>query len=234
MVLVNKEAHLSALNRLQMSTDFAAARAELVEYLSHDINDRRVLEAIKCIPREKFVSSAYQYAAYEDRPLPIDKGQTISQPLIVAIMSAALELDGSEKVLEVGTGSGYQAAILAKLAWRVVTVERHQVLVDKAKQVLAKLGYTNIEIHLAEKTLGWPQQAPYESIIITAAAPQVSQVLIDQLADGGRLVIPVGSRYEQDLLKAIKQGDKITTHNLGPCRFVPLIGNAAWGKEEDE
>jgi protein-L-isoaspartate(D-aspartate) O-methyltransferase len=214
-----------------LRVDFAAARAELIEYLRHEIKDKRVLNAMGRVPRELFVPSAYQYAAYEDRPLSIDMGQTISQPLIVAMMAEALELRGSEKVLEIGTGSGYQAAILAELARRVVTVERHLELVEKAKQVLEKLGYINIEVHQSSRSLGWQQGAPYEAIIVTAAAPKVPQVLIDQLANGGHLVIPVGPRYEQDLLKITKQGDKVSTQNLGTCRFVPLIGEGAWNEE---
>ncbi len=211
--------------------DFAAARAQLIKYLRHEIRDERVLNAMGRIPRELFVSTAYQQAAYEDRPLSIDLGQTISQPLIVAMMTEALELSGKEKVLEIGTGSGYQAAILAELAQRVVTVERHQLLAEKAKQVLDKLGYTNIEVQVSKRELGWCQGAPYDGIMVTAGAPKVPQVLLDQLAIDGRLVIPVGSRYEQDLLKVVKRGNQIVTHNLGPCRWVPLIGEGAWSEE---
>ena len=211
--------------------DFAAARAALIEHLRYEIKDERVLSAMGRVPRELFVSSAHQQAAYEDRPLPIELGQTISQPLIVAMMTEALELSGRERVLEIGTGSGYQAAILAELAHWVVTVERHHQLAEKAKEVLDKLGYTNIEVHLAERRLGWRQGAPYDAIIVTAGAPKVPQELLDQLAPGGRLVIPVGSRYEQDLLKVIKRDHKFTTQNLGPCRWVPLVGEEAWSEE---
>ena len=212
--------------------DFAAARAALIEHLRYEIKDEKVLSAMGRVPRELFVSSAHQQAAYEDRPLPIDLGQTISQPLIVAMMTEALELSGKERVLEIGTGSGYQAAILAELAHRVVTVERHELLVKKAKEVLDKLGYTNIEVHLAERKLGWCQGAPYDAIIVTAGAPKVPQELLDQLASGGRLVIPVGSRYEQDLIKVVKRNDEIATQSLGPCRWVPLIGEEAWSEEQ--
>jgi len=211
--------------------DFAAARAALIEHLRYEIKNERVLSAMGRVPRELFVSSAHQQAAYEDRPLPIDQGQTISQPLIVAMMTEALELSGKERVLEIGTGSGYQAAILAELAHRVVTVERHELLVKKAKEVLDKLGYTNIEVHLAERKLGWCQGAPYDAIIVTAGAPKVPQELLDQLASGGRLVIPVGSRYEQELIKVVKRNDEIATQSLGPCRWVPLIGEEAWSEE---
>jgi len=211
--------------------DFAAARVALIEHLRYEIKDERVLSAMGRVPREMFVSSAHHQAAYEDRPLPIELGQTISQPLIVAMMTEALELSGKERVLEIGTGSGYQAAILAELARWVVTVERHQQLAEKAKEVLDKLGYTNIEVHLAERTLGWRQGAPYDAIIVTAGAPKISQELLDQLAAGGRLVVPIGSRYEQDLLKVTKQNHEITVQNLGPCRWVPLVGEEAWSEE---
>ena len=156
-----------------LKSDFAAARVELIEHLRRQIKDDRVLSAMGRVPRELFVSSAYQQAAYEDRPLPIDLGQTISQPLIVAMMTEALELRGKEKVLEIGTGSGYQAAILAELAQKVVTVERHPKLAEKAKEVLDRLGYTNIEVHLAERTLGWRRGAPYDAIIVAAGAPKI-------------------------------------------------------------
>jgi len=211
--------------------DFAAARVALIEHLRYEIKDERVLSAMGRVPREVFVSSTHRQAAYEDRPLPIELGQTISQPLIVAMMTEALELSGTERVLEIGTGSGYQAAILAELAHWVVTVERHQQLAEKAKEVLDKLGYTNIEVHLAERTLGWRQGAPYDAIIVTAGAPKISQELLDQLAAGGRLVVPIGSRYEQDLLKVTKQNHEITVQNLGPCRWVPLVGEEAWSEE---
>jgi len=224
-------AGLACKRRTVLKIDFATARAELVEFLRREIKDERVLSAIGRVPRELFVSSAYQQAAYDDRALPIELGQTISQPLIVAMMTEALELSGKEKVLEIGTGSGYQAAILAELAQWVVTVERHSKLAEKAKSVLDKLGYTNIEVHLAERTLGWHHKAPYEAIIVAAGAPRVPQELLSQLADGGRLVIPVGSRHDQELLRVTKLNDKTITRNLGPCRWVPLIGDEAWSSE---
>src|SRR4030042_936402 len=148
--------------------DFATARDQLIAELRYDVRDQRVLDAMARIPREEFVPTASRYAAYDNRALPIGLGQTISQPLIVGMMTEALELSGKEKVLEVGTGSGYQTAILAELAQWVVSVERHQKLAEKAKEVLDKIGYTNIEVHLAERTLGWHQGAPYEAIIVTA------------------------------------------------------------------
>lgn len=211
--------------------DFAAMRAELISHLRTEIRDERVLAAMARIPRERFVLPEEQHMAYEDRPLPIGYDQTISQPLIIAIMTEALELTGSEKVLEVGTGSGYQAAILAELARHVITTERLLPLAESAKRALDSLGYTNIEVHLAEETLGWLKGAPYNAIIVTAGAPRVPADLLAQLAIGGRLVIPVGSRYVQELYKITKQRRKNIVDNLGGCRFVSLIGKDAW--EED-
>jgi len=213
--------------------DFAAARASLIEHLSAEIKDKRVLAAMARIPRERFVPSEEQHLAYEDMPLPIGFGQTISQPLIIAIMTEALELKGGEKVLEVGTGSGYQAAILAELAQWVVTVERLAPLAERARKVLDELGYRNIEVHLAEKTLGWQAGAPYNAIIVTAGAPCVPNDLLAQLAFGGRLVVPVGSRYLQELYKIIRRKKKNVVCNLGGCRFVSLIGEGAWEESED-
>lgn len=183
------------------------------------------------IPRELFVPPASQHLAYEDIPLSIDMGQTISQPFIVALMTEALELTGNEKVLEVGTGSGYQTSILCELAQWVVSVERHQSLVIGAKSTLSQLGYKNVDIYLAEDTIGWPKAAPYDAIIVTAGAPNVPQELLDQLRVGGRLLIPVGSPFEQELIKIIKRKDGLTSINLGPCRFVLLIGESAWSDD---
>jgi len=205
-----------------------AARTRLLESLRHEIRDRRVLSAIACVPRELFVSPDYYYAAYEDMPLSIGFGQTISQPFIVALMTQALKLKGDEKVLELGTGSGYQTAILAKLAKTIVSIERLAKLAESAKQVLDKLRCTNVEIHTAVETLGWPEGAPYDAIIVTAGAPHIPDVLLEQLVLGGRMVIPVGSRWEQDLLKVTKRKRKHLVKNLGGCRFVPLIGPGAW------
>jgi protein-L-isoaspartate(D-aspartate) O-methyltransferase len=208
--------------------DLERARRNLLEYLDHEIADKRVTEAMRRVPREAFVSPEQYEIAYDDRPLGIGFGQTISQPFIVALMVQALELKGDEKILELGTGSGYEAAILAELAQRVVTVECIPELAESARQVLDTLGYSNIEVHIAGKTLGWPAAAPYDAIIVSAGAPSVPQVLLDQLAWDGRLVIPVGSRWQQDLLKVTrtKKGNRI--ENLGGCYFVPLIGEGAW------
>jgi len=211
--------------------DFEAARARLVEHLSTEIRDERVLAAMARVPRECFVPPAEQHLAYEDRPLPIGFGQTISQPFIIALMTEELELTGNEKVLEVGTGSGYQAAILAELARLVITTERLPALAESARSVLDSLGYTNVVVHLAEETLGWQREAPYDAIIVTAGAPRVSADLLAQLAIGGRLVIPVGSRYVQELYKITKRRKKNLVENLGGCRFVSLIGKDAWEEE---
>jgi protein-L-isoaspartate(D-aspartate) O-methyltransferase len=212
-------------------TDFSLARHQLVDYLRREVRDERVLAAMSRVPREMFVPSGYWHAAYEDRPLPIGHGQTISQPLIVAMMTEALDLEGDENVLEVGTGGGYQAAILAELARWVVTVERHSELAEKATETLKKLGYANVEVHLAEAKLGWPPKAPYNAIVVSAGAPTVPKDLLDQLAVGGRLIIPVGPRHEQNLLKVMKKEHGTTIEDLGPCRWVPLIGDAAWSEE---
>jgi len=211
--------------------DFEAARARLIEHLSSEIRDERVLAAMARIPRERFVPPEEQGLAYEDIPLPIGLDQTISQPFIIALMTEALELTGSEKVLEVGTGSGYQAAILAELARLVITVERLPTLTEGAKRVLDSLGYTNVVVHLAEKTLGWQAEAPYDAIMVTAGAPRVPVDLLAQLAIGGRLVIPIGSRYVQELYKVTKRRKKNIVQNLGGCRFVSLIGEGAWEEE---
>jgi protein-L-isoaspartate(D-aspartate) O-methyltransferase len=214
-----------------MDVDFEVARAELIEHLSTEIKDERVLAAMRSIPRELFVPSESRHLAYEDRPLPIGCDQTISQPFIIALMTEALELTGKEKVLEVGTGSGYQAAILAKLARFVITTERVPALAETARRVLDRLEYTNIEVHLAEETLGWQREAPYDAIMVTAAAPKVPPDLLAQLVIGGRLVIPVGSRYIQELYKITRGKKKMAVKNLGGCRFVSLIGKGAWEEE---
>jgi protein-L-isoaspartate(D-aspartate) O-methyltransferase len=210
--------------------DLERARRNLLSYLDHEIADKRVVEAMKRVPREAFVSPEQFHSAYDDRPLSIGFGQTISQPFIVALMVQALELKGNEKVLELGTGSGYEAAILAELAQKVVTVECVPELAESAKQVLDKLGYSSVEVHVAGKTLGWPEGAPYDAIIVSAGAPSLPQALVEQLSLNGRLVIPVGSRWQQELLKVTKLRKGNRVENLGGCYFVPLIGEGAWGK----
>ena len=208
--------------------DYKEARSSLIEHLRREISDEQVLSVMERVPRHLFVPDNNLSLAYKDMPLPIGEGQTISQPFIVALMTQALELTGSEKVLEIGTGCGYQAAILAELAQQVISVERYPKLAEQARITLDQLGYTNIEIHLAQKTLGWPEEAPYDAIMVTAGAPQVPQELINQLAEKGRMVIPVGSHYEQELVKLVKKKGQINTTHLCACRFVPLIGEGAW------
>ena len=211
--------------------DFMAERARLIKQLSAEIKDKRVLAAMARVPRECFVPRGSRHSAYEDRPLPIGFEQTISQPLIIAMMTEALELSGSEKILELGTGSGYQTAILAELAQLVITVERVPALAASARNALDRLGYTNIRIHLAEETLGWKKRAPYDAIIVTAAAPEVPNELVAQLSINGRMVIPVGTRYIQELFKVTRGKQRNIVQDLGGCRFVPLIGKGAWAEE---
>ncbi|MCJ7605037.1 MAG: protein-L-isoaspartate(D-aspartate) O-methyltransferase [Dehalococcoidales bacterium] len=208
--------------------NYQEERDILLRELGTEIDDKRVLAAMSRVPREEFVLARLRYASYEDRPLSIGHDQTISQPMIIAIMTEALELSGTDKVLEVGTGSGYQSAILAELVRHVVSVERIPTLSATAGETLARLGYTNIELHIAEETLGWQRGAPYDAIIVTAGAPQVPEELIEQLTDGGRMVIPVGQRHLQELYKCRRRGDDTTTTRLGGCRFVSLIGKNAW------
>ncbi len=203
-------------------------KERLLAELAGEVKDTRVLDAIRRVPREEFVDRDARHAAYENRPLPIGYGQTISQPLIVALMAQALLLTGEEKVLEVGTGSGYQAAVLSLLARQVVTVERVAPLAQAAAERLERLGYRNVEVHVVEEVLGWPGGAPYDAIVVAAAAPEVPLALLNQLAVGGRLVIPVGARDLQELVRIVKTPDGAQRHNLGSCRFVPLLGSSAW------
>lgn len=212
--------------------EMANARNKLIRQLSFEIKDQKVLEIMSRIPRELFIPTMSQHLAYENIPLPIAMGQTISQPFIVALMTEALALDGTEKVLEIGTGSGYQTAILCEIAKRVITVERHELLLENAKNVLHLLQYNNVELHIAGKKLGWPEEAPFNAVIVTAGAPNIAPELLDQLDIGGRLVIPVGSPFDQDLIKIIKHKKGTTKINLGACRFVPLIGESAWNADE--
>ena len=208
--------------------DLQQARTRLLNHLDWEIQDKRVIDAVKRVPREKFVLPEYYDAAYDDRPLSIGLGQTISQPFMVSLMLQALELNGNEKVLEVGTGSGYVAALLSELGKRVVTVEYISELAKSSSLLLRKLGYQNVEVHHAVDTLGWLDEAPYDAIIVSAGATSVPNVLSGQLAWGGRLVIPVGSKWEQRLLKISRNKDGDVIEDLGGCFFVPLIGKDAW------
>jgi protein-L-isoaspartate(D-aspartate) O-methyltransferase len=206
-------------------------RRALLADIAAEIRDPRVVEAMACVPREEFVPVELRQSAYENMPLPIGYGQTISQPLIVALMTDALLLQGSEKVLEIGTGSGYQTAVLSQLARHVVSVERVPALAERATRVLNNLGAANAEVRVGGDFLGWPGEAPYDAILVTAAAPEVPRELLEQLGSGGRLVIPVGSRELQELVRIVKTPEGALRHNLGPCRFVPLLGRAAWPGE---
>lgn len=208
-------------------------RRELFRKLSKEIRSKAVISALESVPRERFVPTASRHLAYLDMPLPIGEGQTISQPFIVAMMTEALELQGDERVLEVGTGSGYQAAVLSLLVPRghLITVERVPALEKKAKALLAELGYDNVTVEMAGSTLGAPQHGPFDAIIVTAASPQIPDTLVSQLAIGGRLVIPVGTRENQELMRVLRTEEGISVRWLGHCRFVPLIGEEAFPEQ---
>jgi len=210
--------------------DFAELRRRMAEDLSRmGIADPRVLAAMARVPRHRFVPEAQWVFAYADGPLPIGDGQTISQPYMVAAMTEALRLAGTERVLEVGTGSGYQCAVLAELAREVVTVERIAALSERAGAVLSDLGYDNVVRVVGDGTLGAPEHAPYDAIVVTAGAPAAPEPLLEQLADGGRLVIPEGGRGIQTLVRYTRRGDGFHTEALMQCMFVPLIGRHGWG-----
>jgi len=199
-----------------------------VQLAGRDIVDRRVLEAFRQVPRHMFVREALQQQAYGDSPLPTARGQTISQPYMVALMTQYLGLAGSGKVLEIGTGSGYQAAILAELAGQVYTVESDKELADQAREALLESGYANIRVKVGDGTLGWAQLGPYNGIMVTAGAPRVPPPLKKQLADDGRLVIPIGDRYSQVLTIVQRKGRQFTETSGCCCVFVPLIGEYGW------
>jgi len=210
--------------------DYHLVRERMVktQLIPRGINDKRVLQAMGKIPRDRFIEEALKGEAYNDHPLPIGHKQTISQPYIVALMTEALKLTGNERTLEIGTGSGYQTAILAELSEKVYTVERIRSLLVKSRNILAELGYNNILFKAFDGTLGWKEHEPYDAIIITAGAPNVPQPLLDQLAEGGRLIIPVGNRFSQELIKMTKKRGRYIQKNLGGCRFVDLIGVHGW------
>jgi protein-L-isoaspartate(D-aspartate) O-methyltransferase len=205
-------------------------RARMVEeqLRGRGIRDPRLLAAMGKVPREEFIAKGELGNAYGDHPLPIGAGQTISQPYIVAAMIAGLELRPTEHVLEVGTGTGYEAAILGELAAEVWTIERHQELAMKAREILARLGYVNVHVVLGDGSVGLPQHAPFDKILVAAAAPKIPDSLVAQLAAGGRLVVPVGNRFEQQVQVVRKVGSEtvVALHDL--CRFVPLVGEEGW------
>jgi protein-L-isoaspartate(D-aspartate) O-methyltransferase len=213
--------------------NFARTRLKMVEeqVVARGIKDARVIAAMRKVPRHLFVEEALQNQAYSDRPLPIGEKQTISQPYMVALMSEALQLTGKEKVLEIGAGSGYQTAILAEMARQVFSVERILSLTMKARMLLINLGYTNVEVKFSDGTEGWIGESPFDAIIVTAGSPDIPQPLVDQLAVGGRLVIPVGDESVQDLIRLTKTEEGIKREDLGGCRFVKLIGRHGWSEE---
>jgi protein-L-isoaspartate(D-aspartate) O-methyltransferase len=200
------------------------------QLLPRGIKDKRVLEAMERVPRHLFVDSSNITNAYSDMALPIGEGQTISQPYMVAVMTELLELNGTQKILEIGTGSGYQTAVLAELSQAVYTIERIASLAEKAKKRFQNLSYLNIHIKADDGTLGWPEEAPFHRIIITAGSPEIPTPLIEQLAEGGIIVIPVGDLYSQQLLKYRKSGRNPIIEYHTPCVFVPLIGQYGWQK----
>jgi protein-L-isoaspartate(D-aspartate) O-methyltransferase len=201
------------------------------QIISRGIHDERLLDALRRVPRHLFVPDEYAHIAYTDSPLPIGHGQTISQPYIVALMTELLELEGGENVLEVGTGSGYQAALLAYLARQVHTIERHEELAEKAEKVLMDLGLTNVWVHVGDGSLGLLKYAPYQAIMITAAAPRVPQPVFDQLAEGGRLVLPEGGAGGQMLDRWRKQDGDYKQEHIAPVAFVPLRGQHGWKED---
>ena len=196
------------------------------------IRDERVLEAMYAVPRHEFVPPAFVRDAYDDCPLPLADGQAISQPYIVAAMTEAVRVQPGDKALEVGTGSGYQAAILACLGAKVYTLERNPRLAEEARARLARLGYEAVEVIAGDGSEGYPPAAPYQVIMVTAAAPGVPNALLEQLADGGRMVIPVGSLYQQNLQLILKHGKETATRYLDACQFVPLIGKRGWPEKD--
>ena len=217
--------------------DLIPSKKDLFRNLSKAIDSKRVIEAMEGVPRERFVPAESRHMAYSDIALAIGEGQTNSQPFMVALMVQALGLMGGERVLEVGTGSGYQAAILSNLIrngpapnGKVVTVERIPSLASRAESLLAELGYDNVEVKVAGSNLGYPSLAPFDAIVVAAAAPRLPESLIGQLAVGARLVAPVGTRENQELIQALRTEDGVSIRALGACRFVPLIGNEAFPK----
>jgi protein-L-isoaspartate(D-aspartate) O-methyltransferase len=213
---------------------YEEARCAMVEtqLRRRGITEARLLAAMGAVPRHEFVPPDARNRAYEDAPLPIGEGQTISQPYIVAAMTMALRLSGSERVLEIGTGCGYQAAILASLGREVFTVECRAELATSAAERLARLGYANVHVHCGDGTLGLPEFAPFDAILVAAAAPAPPAPLIAQLADGGRMVIPVGSVENQELQLIARLDDKTNIIMLEPCRFVPLVGAHGWKESQ--
>jgi len=209
---------------------YAGVRRRMVQeqVAARGVRDARVLAAMARVPRHLFVEEALRERAYGDHALPIGERQTVSQPYIVGVMTEALALTGGEKVLEIGTGTGYQTAILAEIAGRVCSIERIVTLVDRAWKVIAALGYRNVVLHRADGAYGWQDEAPFDAIIVTAGTPGIPPALVNQLKIGGRIVVPVGERDAQVLQKAVKNENGLSVTSLGPCLFVPLLGAAGF------
>jgi len=217
------------LNRKAERLDWARKKMVESQLVPRGIKDPRVLEAMRKVPRHLFVQETQRGSAYEDYPLPIGEGQTISQPYMVALMTEALNLTGEESVLEVGTGSGYQTAVLAELACKVYSVERIPSLTGQARKTLDSLGYKNVLVRLSDGTLGWPEYAPFDRIIVTAGAPSIPEPLVEQLVEDGILVVPVGSSLSQELIQLTRYRDgSIRKRKLGGCVFVRLVGKHGW------
>ena len=216
-----------------MMDDFSKIRSKMVDdqVVARGVKDQRVIAAMKKVPRHLFVEEALQGQAYTDHPLPIGDKQTISQPYMVALMTETLALTGKEKVLEIGTGSGYQTAILAECAAKVFSIERIRSLAIRARKLLLELGYLNVEIKFSDGTIGWIDESPFDAIIVTAGAPDIPQPLVDQLSVDGRMAIPVGDAYTQDLIRVTRTGEGIKKEDFGGCRFVKLIGKYGWEAE---
>jgi len=211
--------------------DYEIARARMVQeqLIGRGITEEHVLRSMGAVPRHYFVDQAFWPRAYSDHPLPIGHDQTISQPYIVALMTQELSVSEGARILEIGTGSGYQAAVLAVMGCEVFTVERFDTLADRAKNILKKLDIKNVHFRIGDGSLGWIEEAPFDGIIVTAGAPDIPNELVDQLASGGKIVIPVGSLNSQRLVKVIKRKRMIERHDMIGCMFVPLVGDRAWG-----
>lgn len=220
------------MNRLspELIQSYAGQRRKMVEeqLVERGIKDLRVQEAMSRVPRHLFAQESLEHRAYGDTPLPIGENQTLSQPYIVGAMTEALGLKGEERVLEIGTGSGYQTAIIAELARQVFTIERLNNLSRKAQKILEGLSYMNIVFKMFDGTYGWPDQAPFDAILITASAREIPESLVKQLGDGGRLVAPIGEADKQKLVLLTKKGERVSRRDLGDCKFVPLIGKYGW------
>ncbi len=220
------------LNR-EKKNDLVKSRIRMVDepIIARGIRDPKVIAAMRKVPRHLFVEEALHSQAYSDHPLPIGEKQTISQPYMVALMTEAMQLKGMEKVLEIGAGSGYQTAILAEIAFKVFSIERIRSLTIQARKLLYDLGYLNVEIKFSDGTLGWVEESPFDAIIVTAGSPGIPQPLVDQLAVGGRLVIPVGDSADQELVRVTRTEEGTKREDLGGCRFVKLIGQHGWEEE---